>query len=124
MVSKYKDSWIGFDAEDLVNNMDNVLVTDEDHNYALFEYDEPGVYYGHYMFTGRGPSNTYKIAQNLLGFFFREFPAKTVMGLTPTEHKGALRLNKALGFKIDELVDTEAGPHFRVSINKEDFNYE
>lgn len=116
----YKHAWIGFDAEALVENKDNVLLTDGNDNYALFEFHEPGVYYGHYLFTHHG-ARTLAIAQNLLDFFFRTVPCTEVRGLTPVTHKGALKLNKALGFKVEGMVDTEAGYHFVVSLKKEDY---
>lgn len=124
VVSKYKEAWIGFDPQELIENEDNILVTDGEGNYGLFEFEMPGVYYGHYLFTARGPDNTYEVARTLLAFFFREFPAMEVRGLTPVEHKGALRLNKRLGFTFHGVVDTEAGPHFEVSLTKDDFRYE
>lgn len=122
VVTDYKDTWIGFDAEELVENEDNILVTDEEGNFGLFEFSRPGIYYGHYMFTERGP-RTEEIARNLLGFFFKEFPVTLVLGMTPVEHKGALNLNRKLGFTFQGVTDTGAGPHFIVSLKKEDFNY-
>lgn len=124
VVSKYKNVWVGFDAQELVQNEENILVTDGDDNYGFFEYHEPGVYYGHYLFTERGAANTYAVAHKLLSFFFLTFPVKTVRGLTPVEHSGALRLNRALGFTFESIISTEAGPHYQVSLNKDDFNYE
>ena len=121
VASKYKHAWIGFDPKALVENEENVLVTDGESNYGLFEYHEPEVYYGHYMFTARGAENTLAVAKNLLGFFFQTVPCKVVLGLTPVEHTGALRLNKALGFTFHDIIQTEAGPHYQVSLKKEDF---
>jgi hypothetical protein len=123
VVEKYKEAWIGFDPEALIGNEHNILVTDGEENYGLFEEHAPGVYYGHYMFTVRGPQ-TLNVARNLLGFFFKEYDARAVLGLTPVEHTGALSLNKKLGFTFHGIIDTEAGPHYQVSIKKEDFKYE
>lgn len=123
VVAKYKEAWVGFDPQELIENEENILVTDGNENYGLFEYHDDGVYYGHYLFTARGPQNTFRIARDLLGFFFKSFPVQTVLGLTPVEHEGAIRLNKLLGFTFGEVVDTEAGPHHQVHIHKEDFNY-
>ena len=120
VVEPYKDTWIGFDAELLVKNKDNVLLTDGKENYALFEYEEPGVYYGHYLFTTRGVK-TLPIAKELLSFFFETVPCTEVRGLTPVGHTGAVKLNKALGFDIVNIVDTEAGLHYEVSLTKEEF---
>lgn len=121
VVEKYKHAWVGFDAKQLVEDEENILVTDGENNYGLFEFHEPGVYYGHYMFTARGAENTYEVAKNLLGFFFQLVPCSEVLGMTPVDHKGALRLNEALGFTFHHVIDTEAGPHYLVSLKKEDF---
>lgn len=121
VVEKYKHAWVGFDAKELVENEENILVTDGENNYGLFEFHEPGRYYGHYMFTARGLEDTESVARNLLGFFFQSIPCEEVLGLTPEYHSGALRLNRALGFTFHNLIDTEAGPHYQVSLKKEDF---
>lgn len=121
VVEKYKHAWVGFDAQELVENEDNVLVTDGEGNYGLFEFEEPGVYYGHYMFTARGREKTEEVARNLLGFFFQNIPCTEVFGLTPTCHEGALRLNRALGFTFHHIIDSEVGPLQQVSLKKEDF---
>lgn len=123
-MEKYKHAWVGFDAKKLVEDKDNILLTDGDSNYGLFEFHEPEVYYGHYMFTARGSQNTEEVAKKILSFFFQTVPCKEVRGLTPVEHKGAIRLNKALGFTVHNIIDTEAGPHFEVSLKKEDFKHE
>lgn len=121
MVEKYKHAWVGFDAKELVENEDNVLVTDGENNYGLFEFYEPGVYHGHYMFTARGKENTEAVAKTLLGFFFQLVPCTEVLGLTPVTHRGAIRLNQLLGFTFHDVIETEAGPHYQVSLKKEDF---
>lgn len=125
VVSKYKHEWVGFDAKALVEDERNILVTDGEENFGLFEYtDDPKVYYGHYLFKARGPDKTFEVAKNLLGYFFKTFDAKEVIGLTPIEHKGAILLNNKLGLTFHRVVDTEAGPHYEVSIKREEFQYE
>lgn len=121
VVEKYKHDWIGFNAKELVEDERNVLVEDENNNFGLFEFEMPGVYFGHYLFSTRGPEKTYEVAKNLLGFFFEFFPAEIVLGLTPTEHTGAINLNKKLGLSFHRIVETEAGPHYEVSITKRKF---
>jgi hypothetical protein len=123
VVKPYKEAWVGFDAQQIVEDEENILVTDDNENFALFEFARPGVYYGHYMFKERG-KNTINVAKNLLGFFFREFPVRVVLGLAPTDHLGSVRLTRKLGFTFHGVIDTEAGPHYQVSLKKDDFRYE
>ena len=121
VVAPYKDVWVGFDAQELVEDEDNILLTDGENNYALFEYEAPGIYYGHYMFSARGIDNTEKIARNLLGFFFETVSCLGVIGLVPVNHAGSLRLTQRLGFTLSGVVETEAGPHYEFYMKKEDF---
>lgn len=121
VVAPYKHEWVGFNAQSLVQNPLNILVTDGNKNFGLFEYEEPLTYYGHYLFSVRGEDKTYKTAYKLLDFFFTNFPVETILGLTPVEHKGALRLNKKIGLKTYGLTDTEAGWHYEVKLTRKDF---
>lgn len=121
VVSGYSDKWIGFDAQALVENPLNYLITDGKDNFALFEHEDDKVYYGHYLFKTRGPENTFEVAKKLLGYFFNCSDAELVMGLTPVTHYGALNLNEKLGFKSHGIVETITGPHYKVSITKKEF---
>lgn len=121
VVEKYKHDWLGFDAKALVEDDRNILVEDDRNNFGLFEYEDEGIYFGHYLFKTRGPENTYKVAKELLTFFFEEYPCQLILGLTPTEHTGAINLNKKLGLTFHRIVETEAGPHYEVSITKRKF---
>lgn len=124
VVEKYKHNYVGFDAKKIVQNKKNILISDNNKNFGLFEFEKPGVYYGHYLFSTRGHENTLKTARELLGYFLTNYPVKIVLGLTPIEHQGALALNEKLGLQIKEVVQTEAGPHFFVFLKKENFKYE
>lgn len=120
-MADFSQDWEGFDPKALVEADGNVLVTDGEGNYGLFECEEPGVFYGHYLFTARGPYKTFRIAKELLGYFFDFFEVETVMGLTPVDHRGANLLNHKLGFKYLKVTDTVKGPHHLVALRKEDF---
>ena len=122
-VQSVSDNWVGFDPERLVSDPDNILLADDEGNYALFEYEDEGVYSGHYMFAARG-FKTIRIAREFLRFFLTKYPVDVIIGYTPVENKGALQLNKKLGFTFHDIVDTETGLHHRVSLQKGDFNYE
>lgn len=124
VVSKYKHEWVGFDAKALVEDPRNILLTDEEENFALFELEREGVYYGHYLFSARGPERTEKIAKDFLDYFFKSYPVEIIYGLTPVEHKGAINLNKKLGFNFHGIVETAAGPHYEVSKTKKEHNNE
>lgn len=120
VAAPYKKDWIGFDAKALVENKRNVLIADDKKNFALFEYEEPGIYYGHYLFTTRGDIN-YSVAKAFIAYLLEFFPVHIIFGLIPTEHKGAIRLSNKLEFKFNRIVETEAGPHYEVSLTKRKF---
>jgi hypothetical protein len=98
----------GFDPSALASNPDNIiLVSGED--VGLLEGDGSGVFTGHYLFVSRGKAAK-ETARDMLAFLFDNYDAKIVKGLTPTDHKGALRLTKELGFTSHGVIETYAGP--------------
>lgn len=121
VVKDFKEEWVDWDAESLVASP-NVLLSDGEKNFALFQYQSPGVYNGHYLFTARGLKDTHAVARELLTFFLTNYRVDVIIGYTPVENKGALWLNRRLGFTEHSVVDTEAGPHLEVSLNKDDFH--
>lgn len=120
-MSPFKHEWVGFDAKALIEDDDNILLTDGEGNYGLFEYRSPGEYTGHYLFgTARG-QRAVETAKQILDHFFSSYPVEIIHGLTPVEHTGALRMNKQLGLVTVKTVDTEAGPCEQVYLTKEGF---
>lgn len=110
---------VNVDMNDWISCDTNVALEDNG-SFGVFEFLYPGVYTGHYFFKARG-KEAKAIANKMLHEMFYKYGAKVIRGLTPIEHKGALWMNRQLGFKRYEMVDTSAGPHYIFILTKEDF---
>lgn len=99
---------------------DNYLLTDGNGNYGLFEGSGHDVYFGHYFFKARG-REAVRVANEILSCIFGLYRAEVIKGLTPVEHRGALWMNKTLGFKAYGVTDTTEGPHEIFIMTKKEF---
>lgn len=99
---------------------DRNLALEEDGNFGVFEYNWDGVYTGHYFFKVRGKFAK-DLAIRMLRIAFDKYGMKTVRGLTPIEHKGAVLMTRWLGFTDHGVVDTEAGPCWIFTLTSEEF---
>lgn len=96
----FSEDWVGFDTESLVSKEGNILLTDGTDNYAMFEVSSSeGVVKGHYLFGSARGREAVNLSKRFLSKLFNDYPAiNVVIGRTPTYQKGALWLNKQLGF--------------------------
>tara|TARA_Y100001956_G_C4129734_1_gene193096 strand:+ start:27403 stop:27813 length:411 start_codon:yes stop_codon:yes gene_type:complete len=118
----FSGEWHGFKPEVLVNDEENILLTDNNGNYSLFEYKSEGVYEGHYLFKNARGRAAVKVSKEMLDKFF-SFPfVVAVVGRTPDYHKGALWLNKQLGFETITTQEREGTEYEVVLLTRERFN--
>lgn len=110
----------GLEPSSWLENEFNVALTDEKENLALFErqWRLPRTVTGHYFFNSRGREALSTAKEMLREVFTGPYLIETVVGLTPTDHKGALWMNKQLGFRSHGIIETEAGPHEFVLLTK------
>ncbi len=109
---------LGFNPEEWLSNPLNVALTDSEGNYSLFEREALGVVSGHYFMVARG-REAFKLAKQMLHEIFTgPYDVKVIRGFTPVEHKGALWMNKQLGFKEYGNVETQAGTMRLVILTK------
>jgi hypothetical protein len=99
----------------------NHIALESDGNFGVFEYEYPGVYTGHYFFASARGRTALQLSKAMLAIVFDEHKAKLIRGMTPTHHKGALWMNRQLGFKSHGVVETIAGPHELVMLTDTDF---
>ena len=120
-VSQYSTEIEGFYPEEWVENELNVALINENDDIALFE-NQLGLentVCGHYFFWSRG-KQAYEAAKKFLEEIFSDDSyVQTITGLTPIEHKGALWMNRRLGFKEHGDVSTSVGPCRFVILTKE-----
>jgi len=122
-VNPYKDEIVGFDAESWLANPANVALTNEKEDVALFERQVslPNTVCGHYFFHSRGKQARTAAIEMLRQAFTGPYEINTIIGLTPLDKRGALWMNKQLGFKSHGQVDTEIGPCEFVTLTKQEW---
>lgn len=117
----YEHELKGFYPEEWLADRSNVCLTDGHGNYTLYERTVSNAVTGHYFLVARG-REALKLCREFLDEIFNgPYDVETIVGLTPLDKKGALWMNRQLGFKPDGIVDTIVGPVQMVSLTKEEW---
>ena len=98
----------GFYPMEWIRDERNIALTDGRGSFALFEYSRTGIYYGHYFFKVRG-REACRFAKKCLHEAFERQGVEIIVGLTPCDNKPALWMNRYLGFKYQDTLDTRQG---------------
>lgn len=122
-VSQYADEVVDFDPKVWTEDPDNVALINDNEDIALFQRQSlnPVAVFGHYFFWSRGKDAVKAAKTFLKEIFTNDYNIEVIMGLTPVTHKGALWLNKQLGFKPIEIVPSHVGDLQMVSLTKKDW---
>lgn len=100
----------GFYPEQWLNDDRNIALTNDKEDLGLFQFDGDGLYTGHYFFNSRG-KEAYKTGVAFLKEIFNDpYDVRVIRGITPHDKKGALWMNRKLGFKEYGDIDTCIGP--------------
>lgn len=110
------------DLDDWIVDKRNIAYHDGLGNYGAFESLSPGVVIGHYFFQNARGRAAIRTATEIIKYLFLENEVTVIQGLTPTHHKAALWMNRQLGFKPYQIIDTEAGPHQIFALTKAEWN--
>lgn len=101
---------VGFDPEEIVSDLFNVLLWDETDNYSLFEYVGNGNYEGHFFFASARGKQALELSKEMLRFLKKaDTKINNVHGLVSKENKKTRWIARQLGFKYVGEVETEAG---------------
>lgn len=111
------------DLSEWLSNPINVALTNDNGDVAMFErqYRQPNTVCGHYFFHSRGKQARQAAQELLAEAFTGPYGIEIIVGLTPVTHKGALWMNKQLGFKSHGQIDTEVGPCEFVMLTKQEW---
>ena len=122
-VAQYADQIDGFDPDEWTDNYLNVALTNDNEDIALFERQElnPVAVFGHYFFWSRGKDAVKAAKQFLEEIFTGGYNVEVIVGLTPVEHKGALWLNRQLGFVPLDIINSRVGDLQMVVLTKNDW---
>ena len=120
-VAQYSEEIEGFEPEEWLSNELNIALINKNDDVALFE-NQLGLentVCGHYFFFSRGKEAVKAAKDFLKEIFSDDYYVETIIGLTPLDHKGALWLNRKLGFQEHGEVSTSVGPCRFVMLTKE-----
>lgn len=117
---QYAEAIEGFYPEEWLSNPLNIALINDNDDIALFEHQLglTNTVCGHYFFFSRG-KEAYKAGLEFLEEVFTNTYVETIIGLTPLDNKGALWMNRKLGFKEHGNVDTVIGPCRFVMLTKD-----
>lgn len=121
-MSQYRETYVGFKAKEWITNGKNIALTNSNGDILLFEdqVNLPDTVCAHYFLYSRG-KEAIKACQEFLEELFTTTQTKIIIGLTPTDHKAALWMNRRLGLKELDTVDTVEGPHKLVTLTKKEW---
>ena len=119
----YMDEIKGFYPEEWIEDELNVALINDNGDIALFENQASlkNTVCGHYFFFSRGKQAVEAAQEFLKEIFSDSYQINTILGLTPTDNRGALWMNKRLGFTEVDTIDTETGPCRFVLLTKQDW---
>lgn len=107
----------GFSEEDWGQESLNLVVTDNEKDFALFEYESPGIYCGHLFCSERVGKDAILFGKDALSFLFKSGYAKTIHGLTPADKRNVRWVMRKIGLKSYGFVETHKGlmEHFIIT---------
>lgn len=100
----------GLKGIDWVSDPRNIAVYEGD-DLALFDYEGPGFYQGHFLFQSRG-KEAVEVTKILCKRMFAETDAVLLMGLVPVKYRKAGVIARMAGFKLMGKQHTEHGQVF------------
>lgn len=119
---EYQHEFMGFDAHALASNPRNIVLYNSRGDVALFEYADDSVVWGHYFFQSRGKSAVHS-GTEFLHELFEGYPVRQIMGMTPLNKKGALWMNRRLGFRTITEIDTPKGLMRIVALSRSEWEH-
>jgi hypothetical protein len=114
----------GFEPVELVCDLFNICLVNDEGDVTLFEYHSPNTYEGHYFLVNRGVKALKVCREMLHEIFTGDYEAKVLLGYTPLDNIGALKMNKALGFKQIVQLERGVGPEVMVCLTKNRYEKE
>jgi hypothetical protein len=97
------------------------IVLQKDGDFALFEYEEEGIYFGHFFFTQSRGAEAKELAQEMLSSMFTKMNTKIIKGMTPLENRPARWMARQIGFASLGSIMTENGECELFYLTKDDW---
>ncbi len=122
-IKLYSETIVGLDPDEWIKNPANIGLQNDHEDVALFErqWRLPTSVTGHYFFKSRGRAAIKAGFDFLEEIFTGPYGVEMIIGLTPSDHKAALWINRKLGFRSEGEVETPQGPCHLVLLTKADW---
>lgn len=111
-LSPYVNEFYGFDINDWNENntRSNIVVTDNNEDFALFEKETDTVYMSHIFCRNKKGKEAFDFGKWAVSKMFSEYGVEVLKGLTPLSNRPALIAARKIGFKAYGTTDTVVGP--------------
>lgn len=119
-MTPFLDTLTGFNIKDWGQPSRNMAVTDNNEDFALFEYEYDKVYFGHIFCRKRRGKEARDFAEKALSFMFDSY-AEVINGLVPIEKRNVVIMMRKLGFNSYGVIDTEAGLMTHLILTKKEW---
>lgn len=119
-MTPFLEDLTGFNIEDWGSSSNNLAVTDNEKDFALFEYEYNKVYFGHIFCRDRRGKEAIEFSKKALDFVFTSY-AEVINGLVPLEKRNVVIMMRKLGFKSYGVIDTEAGLMTHLILTKKEW---
>lgn len=119
-LSPYLHELVGFDLEEWGEGSSNIMLTDNDKDFAFFEVSENGIYSGHIFAREKRGKELLSFCNSCLSLIFTEFNAKAIKALPCVDNKPANFVLRRLGFTSYGVIHSIAGGlHLFILTNEE-----
>jgi hypothetical protein len=121
-IEQCKDELKGQPVREWLHDLRNIALRNVRGDVALFEYRQPGVYTGHYFFFSRGKEAVSTSLEVLDEIFSERHDCNMIVGMTPTDKKGALWMSRRVGFTSYGDAEIDGKNHRIFVMTKKDHN--
>ena len=111
---------VGFDIKDWGQDSLNVVFTDNNKDFALFEFENDKVYFGHIFCRDKKGKQAVDFSIEALSYMFDNY-AEVINGLVPIENRHVTIMMRKLGFKTYGVINTEAGLMTHLILTKKEW---
>ena len=119
-MSPVLQSLTGFDIKDWGQNSDNIILTGNNKDFALFELEYDKVYFGHIFCRDKRGKDAVNFSVKALTYMYDNY-AEVINGLVPIENRHVTIMMRKLGFKFYGVINTEAGLMTHLILTKKEW---
>ncbi len=119
-MTPFLDTLTGFNIKDWGSSTKNIAVTNNNEDFALFEYEYDKVYFGHIFCRNLKGKEAREFAIGSLAFMFNSY-AEVINGLVPTERRDVILMMRKIGFKAYGEIETEVGTMAHLILTKKEW---